>query len=420
MTTGSPPSRTETTELVVPRSIPTALGMGLLLRVFGGSRGGSGATVGYRLSARCARSAAWSHQSGKLSHRSAINLACRLGAGIPANRRGDCADSAPCAIDVCLVLVRHGRVEWNEKNLFTGWYDADLTDEGAAEAAARRPATWPRPASSPTSSTPRCRPGPSAPPSSPSTRSTGSGSRSGGRGGSTSATTAPSRASTRPRPRSEYGAEQFKIWRRSYDVPPPPLDPDDERHARFDPRYASLPADLIPASRVPEGRRRADAAVVVRRHRPRPARRAPPCWWPPTATASAALVKHLEGISDDDITELNIPTGVPFVYDLDDDFRPASTAGGSPPGPRARRAVGDVDAARASAAAVAAQGRPCRHRCIRKAELEVGSGRRRAAGEEGVGGDEGAEPEEPGDGPALEAADVDQRHHDSRQRSRRR
>ena len=130
-----------------------------------------------------------------------------------------------------------------------------------------------------------------------------------------------------------------------------------------------------------------------------------------------ALVKHLEGISDDDITELNLPTGVPFVYDLDDDFRPAASGAASSPQELVmRRAIGDVEAAKAAAAAVAARPPP---RPTAKAE-GVNSGglpQRDRAGEEGVG-DEGHEPEDPGHGPAVERADRHQRHARLRHRSR--
>ena len=141
----------------------------------------------------------------------------------------------------------------------------------------------------------------------------------------------------------EHGADQVFTWRRSYDTPPPPLAPDDERHPRHDPRYASLPPDVLPASECLKD--------VVERMLP---------YWfdaviPDLAAGHCvliaahgnslrALVKHLDGISDDEISELNIPTGVPLVYDLDDDFHPAedkpvasgtwATPRPSPPRPR--------------------------------------------------------------------------------------
>jgi 2,3-bisphosphoglycerate-dependent phosphoglycerate mutase len=107
-----------------------------------------------------------------------------------------------------------------------------------------------------------------------------------------------------------------KVWRRAYAVPPPPLAPDDPGHPRFDPRYSGLPADVLPASECL-------ADVVVRML---------PYWYDgivPDLVAGRttlvtahgnslrALVKHLDGISDEEIVDLNIPTGQPLVYELD-------------------------------------------------------------------------------------------------------
>ncbi|MBP7126748.1 2,3-diphosphoglycerate-dependent phosphoglycerate mutase [Myxococcota bacterium] len=119
----------------------------------------------------------------------------------------------------------------------------------------------------------------------------------------------------------KHGEQQVKIWRRSYDVPPPPLDPDDPRHPRHDPRYRDLEPGEIPASeclkdtvgrflplwhqelapRIREGQR-----LLIVAH----------------GNSLRALVKYLDGISDQDIVELNIPTGIPLLYELDDDLRP--------------------------------------------------------------------------------------------------
>jgi 2,3-bisphosphoglycerate-dependent phosphoglycerate mutase len=140
-----------------------------------------------------------------------------------------------------------------------------------------------------------------------------------------------------------FGPEQVFAWRRSYDVPPPPLDPDDERHPRFDRRYASLAPDLLPAAEclkdvvarmlpywhdaiVPD--LRAGQRVLIGGH----------------GNSLRALVKHLDGISDAAIPELNIPTGIPLVYELDEALRPISS-----------RYLGDPEAARAAAQAVARQ-----------------------------------------------------------------
>ena len=145
-----------------------------------------------------------------------------------------------------------------------------------------------------------------------------------------------------------HGAEQTHLWRRSYDVPPPQLDRDDERHARFDPRYAGLAPDLLPASEclkdvvermlpywydavVPD--LRAGRTVIVSAH----------------GNSLRALVKHLDGMSEEAVVGLNIPTGIPLVYELDTDLKPATDV------PLADRYLGGAAAARAAAEAVAKQ-----------------------------------------------------------------
>jgi 2,3-bisphosphoglycerate-dependent phosphoglycerate mutase len=142
----------------------------------------------------------------------------------------------------------------------------------------------------------------------------------------------------------EYGEEQVKLWRRSYDVPPPPLTVDDERFPGHDPRYAGLTDAELPrceslkdtvarflpywheqiAPALRDGR-----TVLVAAH----------------GNSLRALVKYLDGISDTDIVGLNIPTGIPLVYELDTDLHPTSS-----------RYLGDPERAAAAAAAVAAQG----------------------------------------------------------------
>ena len=121
----------------------------------------------------------------------------------------------------------------------------------------------------------------------------------------------------------KYGEEKVKIWRRSYDVRPPELDPADERYPSHDPRYAALAPELLP---------RAECLKDV-------VERMLPYWYDaivpdllrqPCVLVSAhgnslrALVKHLDGLSDAEVVELNIPTGVPRVYELDADLRPKS------------------------------------------------------------------------------------------------
>ncbi|MDY0065978.1 MAG: 2,3-diphosphoglycerate-dependent phosphoglycerate mutase [Steroidobacteraceae bacterium] len=142
----------------------------------------------------------------------------------------------------------------------------------------------------------------------------------------------------------KHGAEQVKIWRRSYDTPPPPLSLDDERHPRFDRRYASLRPEELPSTEslkltlervLPYWNERlapelaAGRNVLVVAH----------------GNSLRALVKMLDGISDADIVELNIPTGVPIQYELGEDLRPKAP----------RKFLGDPAAIRAAAEAVAKQ-----------------------------------------------------------------
>jgi 2,3-bisphosphoglycerate-dependent phosphoglycerate mutase len=142
----------------------------------------------------------------------------------------------------------------------------------------------------------------------------------------------------------QYGDEQVLVWRRSYDVPPPALTADDPRCERGDRRYAALAPDQVPLTECLK-----DTVARVL-----------PCWYERIAPAVSAgqrvvlaahgnsiraLVKHLDGISDADIVGLNIPNGIPLVYELDAELRPIS-----------RRYLGDPEAAARAAAAVAAQG----------------------------------------------------------------
>jgi 2,3-bisphosphoglycerate-dependent phosphoglycerate mutase len=143
----------------------------------------------------------------------------------------------------------------------------------------------------------------------------------------------------------QYGEEQFMLWRRSFDVPPPPLDDDDEYSQAHDVRYADLGDELPRAECLKDviGRLlpywggpmaddlRSGRTVLVAAH----------------GNSLRAIVKHLDDISDDDIAGLNIPTGMPLVYELDDDLRPVVRGG---------RYL-DPDAAAEAAAAVAQQGR---------------------------------------------------------------
>jgi 2,3-bisphosphoglycerate-dependent phosphoglycerate mutase len=245
--------------------------------------------------------------------------------------------------DSRLVLVRHGQSAWNLENLFTGWTDVDLTAQGREEACAagrllreqgfefarahtsvlkrairtlwiiqdEMDRMW-----------------------IPVERDWRLNERHYGalQGLDKSETTA------------KYGAEQVKVWRRSYDIPPPPLAADDPRHPRFDLRYRGIDAKRLPATEslkdtlarvepwwherlapaLGEGR---DVLVVAH------------------GNSLRALVKMLDGMSDAEIVEFNIPTGVPILYELDGKQRPASP----------RRFLGDAAAIEAAARAVAAQ-----------------------------------------------------------------
>lgn len=243
-----------------------------------------------------------------------------------------------------VVLLRHGESTWNQENRFTGWVDVDLTDKGREEAAqAGRTLAengfafdvaytsvlkrairtlwivldvldlmWV-----------------------PVVRSWKLNERHyGALQGLNKAETA-----------RQHGEEQVKIWRRSFDIPPPPLEAGDPRNPAGDPRYAGLrPADLprteslkdTIARVVPYWETaiapaiRAGRQVIVTAH----------------GNSLRALVKHLDGISDADIVELNIPTGIPLVYDLDGALKS-----------RGRRYLGDAAAAEARTRAAASSGK---------------------------------------------------------------
>jgi 2,3-bisphosphoglycerate-dependent phosphoglycerate mutase len=241
-----------------------------------------------------------------------------------------------------LVLVRHGQSTWNLENRFTGWTDVGLTDLGRQEA-----------------------------------HEAGKLLREGGYGFDVAYTSVLRRAIqtlwivleemnlewipetkawqlnerhygalqglNKAETAEKFGEAQVKIWRRSYDVPPPDLDLTDERHPGFDPRYASLSPEQLPATEslkitldrvlpywhstlvpvIKSGKR-----VIVAAH----------------GNSIRALVKYLDEISDEEITELNIPTGLPLVYELDADLKPIKNY-----------YLGDPEEAARKAAAVANQ-----------------------------------------------------------------
>jgi 2,3-bisphosphoglycerate-dependent phosphoglycerate mutase len=241
-----------------------------------------------------------------------------------------------------LVLCRHGQSDWNLKNLFTGWTDVDLTEQGINEAIAagrtladldvdfdiaftsvlkrairtlwlmldEMDRMW-----------------------IPVTRDWRLNERHyGALQGLNKAETA-----------AKYGEEQVHIWRRSYDISPPQLDIDDERHPSHDARYSGI--DDLPAT---ESLATTLARVL-------------PCWSDLIApelragrnvliaahgNSLRALVKMIDEVSDEEITGFNIPTGIPLAYELDDDLKPLS-----------REFLGDPEAVAKAVAAVAAQGK---------------------------------------------------------------
>ncbi|HEX2498445.1 MAG TPA: phosphoglyceromutase [Actinomycetes bacterium] len=224
-----------------------------------------------------------------------------------------------------LVLLRHGESEWNAKNLFTGWVDVDLSAKGRVEATRGGQLLAERGLLPDVVHTSVLRRAINTAQLAldgcdrlwiPVRRSWRLNERHYG------ALQGKDKAQTL----AQFGEEQFKLWRRSYDVPPPTLAEDDEYSQFHDPRYATLPPELRP-------RTECLADVVVR---------ALPYWYdrvvPDLRTFDVvlvaahgnslrALVKHLDEISDVDIAELNIPTGIPLLYRLDAGYRPVTTGG---------------------------------------------------------------------------------------------
>jgi 2,3-bisphosphoglycerate-dependent phosphoglycerate mutase len=243
-----------------------------------------------------------------------------------------------------LVLLRHGESEWNRENRFTGWTDVDLSPAGIAEA-----------------------------------RAGGRQLKADGYAFDLAYTSVLKRAIrtlwialdelnqlwlpevkdwrlnerhygalqglNKAETAAKHGEAQVKIWRRSYDIPPPPLSLDDPQYPGRDPRYAGLSASDLPltecledtvtrflpywhetiAPAIRDGRR-----VVIAAH----------------GNSLRALVKYLDGVSDQDIVELNIPTGIPLVYELDPNLKPLRSY-----------YLGDAEAAKKAADAVANQGK---------------------------------------------------------------
>jgi 2,3-bisphosphoglycerate-dependent phosphoglycerate mutase len=143
---------------------------------------------------------------------------------------------------------------------------------------------------------------------------------------------------------AKHGEEQVKVWRRSYDIPPPPIDEDNEYFPGKDPRYKKLRSNEIPRTECLKD--------TVNRFLPyweaeiAPAiRRGERVLITAHGNSLRALVKHLDNVSDEDIVELNIPTGIPLIYELDDKLKPI----------KPRYYLGDAEAAEKAAAAVANQ-----------------------------------------------------------------
>jgi 2,3-bisphosphoglycerate-dependent phosphoglycerate mutase len=242
-----------------------------------------------------------------------------------------------------LIILRHGNSTWNQENLFTGWVDVELSDQGRAEAKRAGDllvASGLKPELVFTSRLKRA--------IHTAEIALAAADRSwidvqrdwrlnerhyGALQGKDKAQTL-----------AEYGPEMFQTWRRSFDVPPPPIEDTDKYSQANDERYADL-GDQVPKTEclkdvlermLPfwlsdiQPALKTRKTVLVTAH----------------GNSLRALVKHLDGISDEDIAELNIPTGIPLVYELDEHFKPIQIGG---------RYL-DPDAAAAGAAAVAAQG----------------------------------------------------------------
>lgn len=244
-----------------------------------------------------------------------------------------------------LILVRHGESQWNEKNLFTGWVDVDLNAKGLNEAERAGELLKDKGILPDVLHTSLLRRAIKTANIAldvadrhwiPVTRSWRLNERHYG------ALQGKDKAQTL----AEFGEEQFQLWRRSFDVPPPPIDPDNEYAQTYDPRYADLAESDRPATEcladvvkrmlpywesviVPD--LRAGKTVMVAAH----------------GNSLRALVKHLDGISDNDIAGLNIPTGIPLVYKLDSELSPIVPGG----------QYLDPEAAATAAAAVANQGK---------------------------------------------------------------
>jgi 2,3-bisphosphoglycerate-dependent phosphoglycerate mutase len=223
-----------------------------------------------------------------------------------------------------LILLRHGESEWNAKNLFTGWVDVNLSEKGRAEAKRGGELLKERGLLPNIVHTSLLRRAINTSQIAldecdrawiPVHRSWRLNERHYG------ALQGKDKAQTL----AAYGEEQFMLWRRSFDVPPPPIEDNDEFSQAHDPRYADLGSSNPKAECLKDVVERmlpywfdaiipdltAHKTVLVTAH----------------GNSIRALVKHLDGISDADIAGLNIPTGIPLLYELNDDFTPIKTGG---------------------------------------------------------------------------------------------
>ncbi|MFZ2503515.1 MAG: phosphoglyceromutase [Nocardioides sp.] len=243
-----------------------------------------------------------------------------------------------------LILLRHGESDWNAKNLFTGWVDVPLTDKGRAEAirggeqlveAGILPDVCHTSVQRRAINTANLALDAADRHWIPVRRSWRLNERHYGA----------LQGKDKKQTLETYGEEQFMLWRRSFDVPPPPIADDDPFSQASDPRYAGLGADLprteclkdVIARMLPYWNGpitddlQSGATVLIAAH----------------GNSLRAIVKHLDNIGDDEIAGLNIPTGMPLVYELGDNLQPVERGG---------RYL-DPEAAAAAAAAVANQGR---------------------------------------------------------------
>ena len=243
-----------------------------------------------------------------------------------------------------LILLRHGESEWNAKNLFTGWVDVALSDKGRAEAtrggqllkeANLLPDVLHTSLLTRAINTADIALASAGVVGIPIKRSWRLNERHYG------ALQGKDKAATL----KEYGAEQFQLWRRSFDVPPPPIADDDQYSQKNDPKYANLDGPLpkteclkdVVARVIPylNDEIKSDLVsgkvVLIAAH----------------GNSIRAIVKYLDDISDTDIAGVNIPTGIPLLYELNESFKPITKGG---------RYL-DPEAAKASIEAVANQGR---------------------------------------------------------------